>query len=346
MQKLSIKIFLGLIGLLSSISIIAQPSIDTLDTPQGKLVLHQDQTWSIASDPDFDGVLNKRIHSIVSSYSTPLKQAWINDVVYTGKGNNLSLMQDTIWLCLNEAATDGAMDFCFPMRKITVNSRYGPRSGRYHNGIDLALKVGDTIFSMFSGKVRYAKYNDGGFGNLVIMRHYNGLETFYAHLSKFLVAPNQEVKVGDPIALGGNTGRSTGPHLHMEVRFYDGAINPEEIIDFDKKTLKKENLFLHRALFRPGAKPSEQIEVLSTEQLALQNNTPANSTAVDQVAVVAAPIVKPVVKTAQKKYYQVKSGDTLTRIAAKYSTTVSNLCKLNGISPSSTLVIGKNLRVK
>jgi murein DD-endopeptidase MepM/ murein hydrolase activator NlpD len=346
MQKLSIKLFLGLIGLLGSISIMAQPSVDTLDTPKGKLVLHQDQTWSIASDPNFDGVLNERIHTIVSSYSTPLKQAWINDVVYTGKGNNLSLMQDTIWLCLNEAATDGTMDFCFPMRKITVNSRYGPRSGRYHNGIDLALKVGDTIFSMFSGKVRYAKYNDGGFGNLVIMRHYNGLETFYAHLSKFLVAPNQEVKVGDPIALGGNTGRSTGPHLHMEVRFYDGAIKPEELIDFDKKTLKKENLFLHRALFRPGAKPSEQIEVLSSEQLALQNDTSTNTTAVDQVAVVAAPVVKPVVKTAQKKYYQIKSGDTLTRIAAKYSTTVSNLCKLNGISPSSTLVIGKNLRVK
>lgn len=346
MRKISIKLFIGFFSLLCAISITAQPSLDTLDTPKGKLVLHQDQTWSIASDPNFDGVLNERIHNIVSSFSTPLKQAWLNDVVYTGKGNNLSLMQDTIWLCLNEAAEEGSMDFCFPMRKITVNSRYGPRSGRYHNGIDLALKVGDTIFSMFSGKVRYAKYNDGGFGNLVIMRHYNGLETFYAHLSKFLVAPNQEVKVGDPIALGGNTGRSTGPHLHMEVRFYDGAINPEEIIDFDKKTLKKENLFLHSALFRPGAKPSEQIEVLSSDQLALQNNNPSNTSEVDQVAVVAAPVIKPVVKAAQKKYYQIKSGDTLTRIAAKYNTTVSNLCKLNGISPSSTLVIGKNLRVK
>lgn len=346
MQKLGIHLFLVLFGIMSSITLMAQPIVDTLDTPKGKLVLHDDQTWSIASDPAFDGVLNKRIHDIVSSYNVPLKQAWLNDVVYTGRGNNLTQMQDTIWLCLNEAAQDGAMDFCFPMRKITVNSRYGPRSGRYHNGIDLALRVGDTIFAMFSGKVRYAKYNDGGFGNLVILRHYNGLETFYAHLSKFLVAPNQEVKVGDPIALGGNTGRSTGPHLHMEVRFYDAAINPEEIIDFDHKTLKKENLFLHRALFRPGAKPSEQIEVLSSEQLALQNSTPSNDTSVEQAAVISAPVVKPVVKTVQKKYYQVKSGDTLTRIAAKYSTTVSNLCKLNGINPSSTLVVGKNLRVK
>lgn len=344
MQHFINRIFL-LFSLLISAVTLAQPSVDTLDTPKGKLILHEDQTWSIATDPSFNGILNPRIDAIVNSYTVPFKQAWRNDVVYTGKGNDLTGMTDTIWLCLNEAAIDGAMDFCFPMRKIKVNSRYGPRSGRYHNGIDLALSVGDTIFAMFSGKVRYAKYNDGGFGNLVILRHYNGLETFYAHLSKFLVAPNQEVKVGDPIALGGNTGRSTGPHLHMEVRFYDAAINPEEIIDFDHQLLRKENLFLHRALFRPGAKPSGEFEVLSADQYALQN-TGTSTTAIDQVAIVSAPVVKPVIKASQKKYYQIKSGDTLTRIAAKYGTTVSALCKLNGLSPSSTLTIGKNLRVK
>jgi len=344
MQHLINRIFL-LISLLISATSYAQPLVDTLDTPKGKLIIHEDQTWSIATDPSFDGVLNARIHTIVNSYSTPLKQAWINDVVYTGKGNDLTTISDTIWLCLNEAALDGSMDFCFPMRKIKVNSRYGPRSGRYHNGIDLALSVGDTIFAMFSGKVRYAKYNNGGFGNLVILRHYNGLETFYAHLSKFLVAPNQDVMVGDPIALGGNTGRSTGPHLHMEVRFYDAAINPEEIIDFDNQILRKENLFLHRALFRPGAKPSGEVEVLPADQYAIQNDG-RNVSAVDQVSIVSAPVVKPVIKTSQKKYYQIKSGDTLTRIAAKYGTTVSVLCKLNGLSPSSTLTIGKNLRVK
>lgn len=344
MQHFINRIFLFFSLLISAVT-LAQPSVDTLDTPKGKLILHEDQTWSIATDPSFNGILNPRIDAIVNSYTVPFKQAWRNDVVYTGKGNDLTGMTDTIWLCLNEAAIDGAMDFCFPMRKIKVNSRYGPRSGRYHNGIDLALSVGDTIFAMFSGKVRYAKYNDGGFGNLVILRHYNGLETFYAHLSKFLVAPNQEVKVGDPIALGGNTGRSTGPHLHMEVRFYDAAINPEEIIDFDHQLLRKENLFLHRALFRPGAKPSGEFEVLSADQYALQN-TGTSTTAIDQVAIVSAPVVKPVIKASQKKYYQIKSGDTLTRIAAKYGTTVSALCKLNGLSPSSTLTIGKNLRVK
>jgi LysM repeat protein len=131
----------------------------------------------------------------------------------------------------------------------------------------------------------------------------------------------------------------------MEVRFYDAAINPEEIIDFDKKVLKKENLFLHSALFRPGAKPSQFVEVIPADQLASQNAS-ATSSGTEEVTTVTAPIVKPTVAASQRRYYQVKSGDTLTRIAAKYNTTVAILCKLNGISPSGTLVIGKNLRVK
>ena len=118
-------------------------------------------------------------------------------------------------------------DFDCPVQGI-VTSRYGYRKGRYHNGIDLNLRTGDTVKAAFSGRVRYAKWNDGGFGNLVIIRHHNGLETFYAHLSKHLVAPDQEVKAGEPIGLGGNTGRSFGAHLHFEVRFYDAPMNPEE----------------------------------------------------------------------------------------------------------------------
>ena len=320
----------------------AQPGVDTIATDKGTLILHEDHTWSLANDPSFTGVMNERIHTIVSAFSPPITQSWSNEAVFT-ESNDLSQMTDTIWLCLNEFAPDNQMDFCFPMKKIKVNSHYGPRSGRYHNGIDLDLNVGDTIYAMFSGKVRYAKYNSGGFGNLVILRHYNGLETFYAHLSKFLVAPNQSVKVGQPIALGGNTGRSSGPHLHMEVRFYEEPINPEEIIDFDRLTLRKENLFLHKAMFRPGAKPTDEIEVLSADQLAYQSySTPVQNT----VTAVVAPTVRPTLKTNQKKYHQIQSGDTLTKIARKYGTTVGSLCNLNGISLSTTLVIGRSLRIK
>lgn len=322
--------------------IIAQPTIDTIVTPAGKLVINEDRTWSIATDPKFSGVLNPRIHQIVSSMNPPLKQGWNNESCFTGKGNEVANLKDTIWLCLNENIDNVSVnDFTMPLKKITVTSHYGPRSGRYHNGIDLALHVGDTVYAAFSGKVRYAKYNDGGFGNLVIVRHYNGLETFHAHLSKFLVAPNQEVKSGDPIALGGNTGRSSGPHLHYEVRFYDANINPEEIIDFSKSALRKENLFVHKGLFRPGAKPTDFVEVLPADQIAenLKNNP-------SDVELVAAPIPKPVVMEAEKKYYRIKAGDTLTQIAAKYHTTVSKICKLNGISHDTTLKIGRSLRVK
>lgn len=326
----------------TSLVSFCQPGLDTVETSKGKMVLHEDHTWSMVNEASFKGILNPRIHNIVSGFSPAVKQSWSNESVFTHSNNHLANMKDTIWLCLNEFAKESKSDFTFPLKKVRVNSRYGPRSGRYHNGIDLNLQVGDTVYAMFSGKVRYAKFNTGGFGNLVILRHYNSLETFYAHLSKFLVSPNEYVTVGQPIALGGSTGRSTGPHLHLEVRFYEEAINPEEIIDFDRQRLKKENLFLHKNMFRPGAKPSGETEVLSKDQLALQYK----ATDIRQAAAVTAPVVRPVIKTTSKKFHQIKSGETISKIATKYGTTVGALCKLNGISPSTKLVVGRSLRIK
>lgn len=117
----------------------------------------------------------------------------------------------------------------------TVTSHYGyrPRFGRMHYGTDIGLHVGDTIRAAFTGKVRLTKYEGRGYGYYVIIRHDNGMETVYGHLSRFLVKPDQEVKAGEPIALGGNTGRSTGPHLHFETRYLGIPINPAAIIDFE-----------------------------------------------------------------------------------------------------------------
>ena len=125
-----------------------------------------------------------------------------------------------------------------PTRWNVVNSHYGyrPRFGRVHKGVDLKANVGDTVRAAFDGKVRLTKFERGGFGFYVIVRHENGLETVYGHLSRFLVQPNQYVKAGTPIALSGNTGRSTGPHLHFETRFMGIAINPEAIFDFESRT--------------------------------------------------------------------------------------------------------------
>jgi murein DD-endopeptidase MepM/ murein hydrolase activator NlpD len=267
----------------------------------------------------FDGIMNPRIHQEMLAQDPNFKHPWSNDVCFTSR-NDMSKLKDTLWLCVND---DYDQNFHMPAPGI-VTSRYGPRNGRSHNGIDIDLETGDTVYATWSGKVRYAKYNDGGYGNLVIIRHPNGLETLYAHLSKFLVYPDQDIVAGEPLGLGGNTGRSYGAHLHYEIRFYDVPMNPEEVIDFSKKELKNENLFVHKGLFRPGAKPSDYYEDHPTE-------------------VIQAPVV---VRTPQVRYYKVRPGDTLTEIASRNGTTVSQLCQLNGIKPTSVLQVGRSLRVK
>lgn len=346
------------------ILVYAQKVIDTVDTPIGKLLIFENRTWKILNESSFNGILNERIHSLITKNSPVFDQSWNNEICYTGKNNDLSKLQDTIWLCLNGEDNDL---FSIPV-KGGVTSKYGFRSGRNHNGIDLALKIGDTIYAAFSGKIRYAKYNDGGFGNLVIIRHLNGLETFYAHLSKHLVAPNQNVKSGDPIGLGGITGRSFGPHLHFEVRFYDGPINPEEIIDFSSKKLKKDQLFVQKGLFLPGAKPSEYHPggtAQNKKELPLVEKPVVPPLEKPIVPPVKKPKVPPVktpvkiispakpvivpkvkVKTDQKKYYTIKSGDTLSEIAARNKTTVAKICSLNNISINTKLQVGKSLRIK
>lgn len=303
----------------------SQEIVDTLYTSHGTVLMYENKTWQYLEDIKFDGVMNDHLHCMVADHPDLLgfKQPWNTDITFTsGRSNDISQMKDTLWMCVLKDIDD---EFVIPVKGI-VTSRYGYRGRRHHNGIDLDLETGDTVLAAWSGKVRYAKFNDGGFGNLVIIRHENGLETFYAHLSKLMVGPNQTVKAGEPIGLGGNTGRSFGSHLHFEVRFYDLPMNPEEVIDFNVKACKDENLFVHRGLFRPGAKPSESISA----------NSPTS---------VAAPLAAKTTSSTNK-YYKVRSGDTLSSIASKNRTTVSRLCQLNGIRQTTILQVGRNLRVR
>ena len=113
-----------------------------------------------------------------------------------------------------------------------VTSPFGPRKRRYHYGIDLKVQVGDTIKAAFDGKIRVKDFEKRGYGYYLVIRHNNGLETVYGHLSGFIVDIDETVRAGQPIALGGNTGRSSGPHLHFETRFLGIPINPSHIIDF------------------------------------------------------------------------------------------------------------------
>lgn len=145
--------------------------------------------------------------------------------------------------------------FVMPIQGVKTSS-YGwrPRFGRMHRGVDINLNVGDTIVAAFDGKVRLTKYERKGYGYYVVIRHDNGLETVYGHLSRFLVKPNQVVRAGEPIALGGNTGRSTGPHLHFETRFLGLAVNPEAIIDVEHGVPHKDVFTFNKASYDKSQK--------------------------------------------------------------------------------------------
>ncbi|MCH8555736.1 MAG: peptidoglycan DD-metalloendopeptidase family protein [Schleiferiaceae bacterium] len=166
---------------------------------------------------------------------------------------DLSKIDTTIWLCV---VNDYQRDYAIPTPG-EVRSPFAFRRNRFHYGVDLPLRTGDTVYAAFDGKVRYAQRNFGGYGNMVVIRHHNELETYYAHFSQILVAPNQMVKAGEPIGLGGSTGRSTGPHLHFEVRYLGNAIDPELVFDFSNETLKDENLLISPELFEHKKKMRE-----------------------------------------------------------------------------------------
>jgi len=313
-DKMYLKFHTSLFILLISFFGQSQTVLDTAVMEFGKVELYSDQSWKLITEPDFDGILNPRIHDVMNSEemgSHPL--TWNTTDCYSTR-NDLTKLKDTIWLCLESEELGG---FTMPIDGV-VTSRYKYRNGKFHNGIDIDLETGDTVVCAWDGVVRYAQPNTGGYGNLVIVRHYNGLETYYAHLSKLLTFSGQKVKSGDVIALGGNTGHSFGSHLHFELRFYDNSINPEEAIDFKNKELRDPNLFLYKTLFRPGVTPSQQWK---TNQNGTKNYV-------------------------EKKYYKIRKGDTLSRIAERNRTSVSKLCRLNGLRTSSVLRIGQNIRVR
>jgi len=141
-----------------------------------------------------------------------------------------------------------------PLNDLLVNSRFGPRWGRMHGGIDLDLSTGDPIYTTFDGIVRVKGYDRYGYGYYYVVRHKNGLETLYGHLSKHVVEVGQELKAGDFLGKGGSTGRSTGPHLHYELRYKGLPFDPEIVYDFEKNEITKQELLINKELFSHIAK--------------------------------------------------------------------------------------------
>lgn len=155
------------------------------------------------------------------NFAEELYDEWSNELTHY---RNSTLLPDEFKIDLR--------NFTMPTDSKQVTSVYGQRWGRLHAGLDIKVYIGDTIRAAFDGKVRIVKYDARGYGKFVVIRHPNGLETYYGHLSKQLVKENQDVKSGEPIGLGGNTGRSTGSHLHFETRLCGISINPAEMFDF------------------------------------------------------------------------------------------------------------------
>lgn len=224
--------------------------------------------------------------------------------------------------------------FHMPTTSRVVTSNFGSRWGRQHKGIDLKVYIGDTIRSAFSGKVRMVKYERGGYGKYIVIRHSNGLETIYGHLSKQLVEENQVVRAGEVIGLGGNTGRSTGSHLHFETRLCGVALNPAILFDF-----RAQDVVADSYLFRKNTYMAE-----SSEANRLRGKIGNGSYTREEVQGEMAYGSETEQVAEEKQYHKVVKGETLSAIAKKRGVSVSSLCKLNRISKRTRLRPGQILR--
>ena len=240
---------------------------------------------------------------------------------------------------LPDETTVDLRGFCMPTPSRVITSNFGARWGRQHKGLDIKVYIGDTIRAAFSGKVRIVKYEPKGYGKYVVIRHYNGLETYYGHMSKQLVRENEEVKAGDPIGLGGNTGRSTGSHLHFETRLCGVALNPALMVDFRNQDVTGDFFTFRRSSY---ARESAQANRLRGANANAGNGRFDTDEDEDDIEMaIAAPSAS---FSSEVHFHKVKKGETLQSIARKCHTTVDSLCKLNRIGKSIRLMPGQILK--
>lgn len=287
----------------------AEP-IDTIETenPFIRVILYGDNTWEYIKDPLF--IVDKELFT----------EYWNDKEVNPYKMPIDSLPESwTVWM-----VDELTQYYCPYQGEVNPRGKFGMRRGRRHQGVDLPLKAGTPIYAPFDGMVRMSGYV-GAYGNLVVIRHLNGLETFYGHLSERKVNVGDWVNAGDVIGLGGSTGRSTGPHLHFETRYKGFAFDPQWLINFSTGDLRHRLFLLKRRYFNPYSNYEQDFE----DEFKNEEEDKAEEA-----------------EKAAMKYVTIKSGDTLSKIAANNGTTVSELCRLNGISKTTVLKIGRKLRVK
>lgn len=290
--------------------------VDTLNIGDGYLqvVLKDDNTWYYIKNQS------------KLSEDAVFKEYWVENLINPYVNISLNDLPYRNTICL----VDSASTFVCPyVRK--VFSRFGYRHGRRHQGSDLPLAVGTPVKAAFDGRVRLSR-SVSGYGNLVIIRHENGLETYYAHLSKHEVEPGDWVRAGDVIGLGGRTGKVSGPHLHFETRYMGFAFDPEWIIDFEAGKLRANVFVLRRSYLNASSRYvpesiDEEDEIYSTDEK------------------IEAEEMRIAAEKAAMKWHTVRSGETVSGIAKKYGKTQSAIMKLNpGLNPDK-IRIGQKIRV-
>ena len=302
--------------------------LDSIETasPGVKILLFADNTWKYWKDPS---VIMK--NDVFSEY-------WNTETAVPYHVDQKDLPERiSLWI------VDTLSEYRCP-NVVKVYSPFGYRHRRQHQGVDLPLKTGDPVYAAFSGKVRLSKYYSG-YGNLIILRHENGLETFYAHLSKREVDVGEWVEAGQEIGLGGSTGRSTGAHLHFETRYMGYAFDPQWLIDFETGTLRHRLFTLKREYLNASSK---YVPESDDEEIDIYDGDRKDYATQDSIAAVQkAAEEKAAAEKAAAQYHKVRSGDTLSGIAKRYGTTVNKIISLNpGLTTRTTLKIGRNIRVK
>lgn len=311
---------------------VKRVALDTVETsdPKTKIIVFSNNTWRFYH-PEMVQLdeLNLFRHN------------WDTTQIFAYRNIELSDLSPVINLKL----IDDSSSFSPPTRGFVL-SKYGPRGRRNHNGVDIPLKVGEPILSAFDGKVRYAKYNSGGFGYLVIIRHKNGLESYSAHLSRLNVKPGDYVKSGQVIGFGGSTGRSRGPHLHFEMRYADQSFDPEFLFDFPNGGLKYATFALEKRYFNIRSRASEMLEDIEDEVGVEVGGILASAD--DSTAIRVIENKPPVKKVASKGpiYHTVAKGDMLGKLALRYGVTIDQICRLNNITRATTLNLKQKLRIK
>ena len=232
-------------------------------------------------------------------------------VVVPGIENPVTVEQYRLIREQQESRYQGFLSqFLVPGNGGYIISHFGPRSGRMHYGTDIKMAKGDTVFAVNDGYINRAGWGTG-FGNLIIIQHSSQIETYYAHLSKFLKNYGDWVRKGEPIALAGSTGRARGAHLHFEMHEKGRAFDPELVYDFHAQKVRE---------------TAQDFESLMALYQTLKPQGYGNNLAVPE-------------------YYKVRSGDSLWVISRRYKTPIKDICRLNSISENTVLQIGQPLKM-